>query len=698
MTDSPALSALAEHYRVATGYENSAGQPVDIADDVVEAVLTALGVDVSDPAETLRLARESAPLLPPTVVVDAGSPAGVALTGPALQARVELEDGALVAVAVTGHEVLLPADLPAGWHRLVVTAEAGEVAATLLVAPTVLPELFTGRLWGWAAQLYQLRSGQSWGVGDLEDLRTLTAWSGGAGAGLVLVNPMHAGPPVPPLDPSPYSPSSRRFRAPQYLRPELTLDYLAAPESVRAQVDALAATVRPANQSDRIDRDPSWLAKEQALAILFAQPPAADRTAALARFIRQGGEALQGFATFCAIAELHGQRFPDWPEELRDPQSPAVAGARADLADRLLWHCWLQLLCDEQLAAAQDAAHESGMQIGVIHDLAVGVTSYGADAWALQGVLAGGLTIGAPPDSFNQRGQDWGLPPWHPTALAEAGYAPFRDMIRSVLRHAGGIRIDHVLGLFRLWCIPAGESADRGAFLYYDYRAMLGVLLLEASRGRAVVIGEDVGTVEPYVSTELARRGILGCDILWFQLGPDPGSGEMRPLMPEDWRELAMASLTTHDLPTAAGFLQGDHVRVREELGLLRDPEAEWAQARHERSAWLDALRRKGILPPDDGQPVAEEDFVLGLYEWLGRTPARLLGASLSDVVGDVRQPNLPGTVDEYPSWRLPIADQQGRPVLLEDLMAAPMAAQVAHRLGRSDSLAAGPSDLQREL
>jgi 4-alpha-glucanotransferase len=159
-----------------------------------------------------------------------------------------------------------------------------------------------------------------------------------------------------------------------------------------------------------------------------------------------------------------------------------------------------------------------------------------------------------------------------------------------------------------------------------------------------------------------------------------------------------MASLTTHDLPTAAGFLQGDHVRVREELGLLRDPEAEWAQARHERSAWLDALRRKGILPPDDGQPVAEEDFVLGLYEWLGRTPARLLGASLSDVVGDVRQPNLPGTVDEYPSWRLPIADQQGRPVLLEDLMAAPMAAQVAHRLGRSDSLAAGPSDLQREL
>ncbi|MDX6206941.1 MAG: 4-alpha-glucanotransferase [Frankiales bacterium] len=698
MTDSPALAALAEHYRVATGYENWAGHPVDIADDVVEAVLAALGVDVSDPAATLRLARESAPLLPPTVVVDVGLPAGVDLRGPATAARAELEDGEVRGLAVAGHELLLPADLPPGFHRLVVEAGGGEVSATLIVAPTALPDLLDGRSWGWAAQLYQLRSERSWGVGDLEDLRTLTAWSGAQGADLVLVNPMHAGPPVSPLDPSPYSPSSRRFRAPQYLRPELTLDYLAAPDEVRAQVDALAATVRPANHSDSIDRDASWQAKERALALLFVQPPGADRTAALAGFIREGGEALQGFATYCAIAELHGPAFPDWPAELRDPRAPEVATLRAELADRLLWHCWLQLLCDEQLAAAQDAARESGMRIGVIHDLAVGVTSYGADAWALQGTLAGGLHIGAPPDAFNQRGQDWSLPPWHPTALAEAGYAPFREMIRSVLRHAGGIRIDHMLGLFRLWCIPKGESADRGAFVYYDHRALLGVLLLEAARAGAVVIGEDVGTVAPYVAEELARRHVLGCDLLWFQLGPDPGSGEMRPVMPGDWRELAMASLTTHDLPTAAGFLQGEHVRVRERLGLLRDPDAEWAQARHERAAWLDALRRKGILPPDDGQPVPEETFILGLYEWLGRTPARLLGASLSDVVGDVRQPNLPGTIDEYPSWRLPIADGQGHPQLLEDLMAAPMAAQVAHRLGRSDSLASGNSDLQREL
>jgi 4-alpha-glucanotransferase len=363
-----------------------------------------------------------------------------------------------------------------------------------------------------------------------------------------------------------------------------------------------------------------------------------------------------------------------------------VTDACATLGERLRWHCWLQLLCDEQLEAVQAAAYESGMGIGVIHDLAVGVTSYGADAWALQGVLAGGLNIGAPPDSFNQLGQDWCLPPWHPTELAKAGYAPFRELIRSVLRHAGGIRIDHVLGLFRLWCIPTGETADRGTYVYYDHRALLSVLLLEASRAGAVVVGEDLGTVAPYVVHELAGRGILGNDVLWFQLGPEPGTGLQKPISPEDWRQLSMASLTTHDLPTAAGFLTGEHVRVREELGLLTDPARDWEQARHERAAWLEALRRRGFLPHDGPEPT-DDEIILGLYEWLGASSARLLGGSLSDVVGDVRQPNLPGTIDAYPNWRIPVADRQGHPLLLEQIMAAPMAAQVARALSRSDTV-----------
>ena len=695
MTDSSSLRALADHYRVATAYDDWAGRPVTVADEVVAAVLTALGVDVSDPAAALARALAEVPLLPPTVVADAGVPSTVALTGAVTSATVELEDSSVRVLAVAGRELLLPADLPIGWHRLVVTADGVQVAATLVVPPATLPEVARG--WGWAAQLYQLRSRDSWGVGDLADLRLLTSWSGGAGAALVLVNPMHAGPPVRPLDPSPYSPSSRRFRAPQYLRPELTPEYLAAPPDVRAVVDTFARSMHPANTAERIDRDASWTAKERALALLFAQPATPDRSARLQAFVAATA-GLREFAAYNALAEVHGVRFHDWPAELHDPLSEPVAAACAGLGDRLRWHAWLQLLCDEQLEAAQDAAHESGMTVGVIHDLAVGVTAYGADAWALQGVLAGGLSIGAPPDSFNQQGQYWALPPWHPSELANAGYAPFRDLIRSVLRHAGGIRIDHVLGLFRLWCIPAGDTADRGTFVYYDHRALLSVLLLEATRAGAVVVGEDLGTVAPYVVHELASRGILGNDVLWFELGPEPGTGLPKPISPQDWRALSMASLTTHDLPTAAGFLEGEHVRVREALGLLNDPAQDWAQARDEKAAWLEALRRRGMLPPDDGQPVPDDAVVLALYAWLGESPARLLAGSLSDVVGDVRQPNLPGTIDEYPSWRLPVATADGRPVLLEDLMAAPMAAHVARRLSRSDNVSrTDRPDLQRD-
>src|SRR5207237_2982506 len=242
--------------------------------------------------------------------------------------------------------------------------------------------------------------------------------------------------------------------------PELTAEYLSAPPDVRSQVDTLAATVRSDNTGDRIDRDASWLAKEQALALLFRQPATPDRAARLDAFI-EGTAGLLDFAAYNALAEVHGTSYQNWPEQLQAPRSAAVEEASATLAERLRWHCWLQLLCDEQLEAAQAAAYEAGMTIGVIHDLAVGVTSYGADAWALQGVLAGGLNIGAPPDSFNQLGQDWGLPPWHPTELAKAGYAPFRELIHSVLRHAGGIRIDHVLALLRLWRIPVGRTPER---------------------------------------------------------------------------------------------------------------------------------------------------------------------------------------------------------------------------------------------
>ncbi|MCW2714634.1 MAG: malQ, partial [Frankiales bacterium] len=356
------------------------------------------------------------------------------------------------------------------------------------------------------------------------------------------------------------------------------------------------------------------------------------------------------------LAEEHGVPWQSWPEDLRRPDGPGIASARERLAGRVAFWCWVQLLVDEQLAGIGE-----DMVVGVVHDLAVGVDAGGADAWALQDALALGTTIGAPPDSFNQQGQDWGLPPWRPDRLAELGYLPFRDVVRAVLRHAGGLRIDHVMGLFRLWWVPAGASAAEGTYVSYDSDALLAVLALEAVRAGAIVVGEDLGTVEDRVRESLTATGVLGSSVLWFETE----EGEFLP--PEQWRELSLATVTTHDLPTAAGFLAEEHVRVRHELDQLGlSLEQEQARVRDERSALLRRLEQTGLLARHDG------DVVLAMHAMLTRSPSRLVLAALGDAVGDVRQPNLPGTVDEYPNWRLPVADGSGRPLDLEELLERP--------------------------
>ncbi|MGH3929427.1 MAG: 4-alpha-glucanotransferase, partial [Pseudonocardiaceae bacterium] len=342
------------------------------------------------------------------------------------------------------------------------------------------------------------------------------------------------------------------------------------------------------------------------------------------------------------------------------------ASASAD-PQRVAFHAWVQQQCAEQLASAHDAAR--GMAIGVVHDLAVGVDPEGADAWALQDVLATGVSIGAPPDAFSQHGQDWGLPPWRPDRLAATGYAAYRDMLRAVLAHADGLRIDHVAGLWRLWWVPPGATPDQGTYVHYDAQAMLAALALEASRAGAVVIGEDLGTVEPEVTETLAAQQMLGCAVLWF------ARDEQRPgwplLAPRRWPERAAASISTHDLPTAAGFLRGEQIRVRAELGLLLDETAERAQARADRAELIALLRAEGLLDAEHD----EDDVVVAMHALLARTPCRLLLASPYDAIGEIRQPNLPGTIDEYPNWRLPL------PLTLEELQRDPRVQRVVDAL-----------------
>ncbi|MGQ0576365.1 MAG: 4-alpha-glucanotransferase, partial [Pseudonocardia sp.] len=631
---------------------DGARRPVRVADDVVTGVLGLLDVDATTPrarraALAAARARTAAGALPGTVAVRPDAP--YPLPGPGVLVD---EEGTRRAVREA-----IPAGLAPGWYRLEPAARetGGDIGGgvgreiTVVVAPAALAEPARG--WGWMLQLYALGSARSWGIGDLGDLREWVEWTGREhGASAVLLNPLHAITPVPPVQPSPYTPSSRRFGTPLALRiPDLEA-YVRAPADVRAEVDAL----RPVT-ADRIEHDRVWAAKRSALELLWRADgrPAPDGPADLVEF-----------ATFCALAERHGARWGDWPADLRHPGNPRVAAARRELAPRVAFHAWVQQQVRCQFAAARDAGRAAGVR--VVHDLAVGCDPAGADAWALQDVLALGVDVGAPPDDFSRRGQNWGLPPWRPDRLDATGYAAYRDLLRALLGQADGLRIDHVAGLWRLWWVPPGSAPDRGTYVHYDAEVMLAVLTLEASRAGALVIGEDLGTVEPEVTRGLAQRRMLGSSVLWFtrdEFTRDEQAPRQPLLAPDAWPEVAVATISTHDLPTASGFLRGEHVRARAELGLLDDPAAELERAGAERRELLDLLRAEGLVT---GEDPAEDEIVVALHAFLARTRARLVLVSPYDVVGEPRQPNLPGTVDEYPNWRLPL------PLTLEELRTDP--------------------------
>ncbi|MCL2782130.1 MAG: 4-alpha-glucanotransferase, partial [Actinomycetia bacterium] len=576
--------------------------------------------------------------------------------------------------------------------RAAVRAAAGEpvpVRAGAAIDPLPARD---GRSWGWQVQLYQLRGARSWGIGDYGDLAQLASGLGALGASVILVNPLHAETPAPPYPDSPYTPSSRRFVSVASLCVPLLPEYQAAPAAVRAAVDRLA----PPN-AERIDRGAVWAAKLAALDLLF--PGGSPERWA-------GGEPdaerLVEFAVFCALAREHGRDWRDWPGPARRP-GPSARAAADPRAVAL--HAWAQLRARQQLAAAQRAARDAGMAVGIVLDLAIGVDPAGADAWAFADSLADGVTIGAPPDDINTTGQDWSLPAWRPDRLAAADFAPWREVVRAAVRSGGGLRVDHIMGLTRLWWIPADAPIGQGAYVSYDADAMFGALVDEARVGGALLIGEDLGVVEPSVRERMARAGILGTALLWFE---GVGDGDRR--LPARWRPGAAASVSTHDLPTAAGFLRDAQVYAQHGAGVLAEPlEQALVAARAARAEVFELLRRCGALGVgdggkggdggdgaaadggdgpaaggddapaaggDDGLAVAATDapgpVVEAMYRALLASPSALVLVSAADAVGDLRQPNLPGTVDEYPNWRLPLADGAGAVVSLERFRASP--------------------------
>ena len=690
MTYRQLLEELASNHDISVGYFSQGGEWIDVSDATLEYTLRALDVNLSaEPDEdelTNRLyldylARSSRPL-PSAVVAPSGTEKSFNVhvhDGASALVHVALEDGGEREVyqdpndsaAVPVDDTLwgeatfhIPGDLPLGFHQLVLRSDGFEREYTcpLIITPQRLStadKFVDSPVSGAMAQLYSVRSEKSWGMGDFGDLGELAEVAAReAGADFLLINPLHAAEPEPPVEDSPYLPTTRRFINPIYLRIEDIPELELLDADLRADVEEIAAEFRGRNRSaEPIERNPIFEAKLAVLRELFTLQHTEARQKKFKDFTRREGEGLARFAQWCARKEaLSGHHAVDDEEE----QANSVA-----------FYSWLQFLCDEQLGAAHQRALDAGMKIGIITDLAVGVHPGGADAEILSEYLAPQASVGAPPDDYNQLGQDWSQPPWHPVHLAEAGYQPWRDMLATVLRNSGGVRVDHILGLFRLFWIPRMSPPTTGTYVAYDFEAMLGILALEAERAGAVVIGEDLGTMEPWVQGTLSDKGFMGTSIVWLER-EDNGA----PLAQDQYRPLAMSAVGTHDLPPTLAYLGGEHITLRDRLGLLTRPaEEEAAEDMAFQAQVLHLLSETGLLPERDFANLSRADrgnptqLMGALHAFIAGTPSALTCTNLVDMVGDIRAQNQPGTTsDLYPNWCIPLCDSAGKPVLIEDL------------------------------
>ena len=549
---------------------------------------------------------------------------------------VTLEDGTEL-----GRLQTLPRDVPHGYHRW---HRDGGDPRLLLVAPPRCPLPRDWRTWGWAVQLYAARSRASWGMGDLVDLRRLAAWSAGLGAGALLVSPLGATNPAPDPEPSPYYPSSRRFRDPLYLAIENVPGY----RFLASELAPVARAGRALNGSPAIVRSEVRRHKLAALERLWRASPAAGPSGPQPDGLTAAPwPDLQRWGLFAALSEEHGPGWQAWPAELHDPDGIGVRRESRRLADRVAFHVWVQRLLDRQLAVA-------GSELPLIGDLPIGFDPGGFDAWVWQGML-GAASLGAPPDVFNPAGQRWGLPPFVPDRLRLAGYRPVIDTIRASLAHAGGLRIDHVLGLFRQWWVPDGADPADGAYVSQPTDELLAVLAIEAERAGAVVIGEDLGTVAPGVRRRLAAANVLSTRLGYF---------ERRP--PDRWPRRALAGITTHDLPTIAGAWTGADLADQARAGVAPDQRG------------LGKLRRRLARLAGVASDAPLAAVIERAHAAIGASPPVLAVATLEDALRVRRRPNLPGTDrTRRDNW------SRALPATLEQIERSRGIGRVARAIGR---------------
>jgi (1->4)-alpha-D-glucan 1-alpha-D-glucosylmutase len=695
------LHELARSHGIALNYRDIWGVVHEASPDTLVALLGAMHVDAhnADAIEAALRARASAQnrqVLPPAWGVEVSCPSEVpvrlagSLAEAALAWRLQEEDGRERRMEFHPAELRelertpeqtpvsalpLPGDLREGYHRLSVEAAGRLVGECLLIAaptrchqPDALAD--AGRVWGVSCQLYSLRSGRNWGVGDFTDLAELVALCGARGAGLVGVNPLHAMFGHNPAHASPYSPSSRLFLNTLYLDVEAAADFReckAAREFVASA--AFQTRLQRLRDAERVDYVEVAAAKREVLERLYAHFVArhialrTERATAFAQFRVARGEALRRHALFEALQEhLHSEDpaiwgWPVWPQDLRSPEAPAVKRFARESAERVGFFEYLQWLAELQLASVARRARESGLGIGLYVDLAVSIDRAGAEAWSEQSLHATDATIGAPPDDYNLKGQDWGLPPLIPERLAAAAFAPFIATLRANMRHAGALRIDHVMALMRLYWIATGAAATQGAYVHYPFNELLAIVRLESKRQRCLVVGEDLGTVPPAVREQLAASGVLSYRLLYFERTADGGFKPASQFAPN-----ALVAAATHDLPTLAGWWEGSDIELRAELGLLPDGSAgQTPRSQDERaldrSRLLQALQREGLLPAGlatdaDSIPCMTDALALAVHRHLARSPAKIVLVQLEDVLGERAQANLPGTTDAHPNWQ----------------------------------------------
>ena len=588
-------------------YTDAFGRERAIAPDVRAAVVAALGPEESR-SDVVTIVRRGALL--PTV------------------GDLTLEDGSHL-----GRSESMPTDAPYGYHRLVRDDGSEQLLITGPGRCHLPPHL---RAWGWAIQLATTRSRTSWGIGDLADLRKLGEWVASAGAGFLAVGPLGAPNPGPNPEPSPYYPSTRRFGNPLHLRIE------EIPGSGDLG-DELAMAGRALNDERRIDRARVAARKMDALERIWAATT--DRSE-FELWRAERGTSLQHWAVFVVLTERFGAGWHAWPEEYRDPSGAAVARAVDEHADRVSFHAWIQWCFDRQLRHAS-------VPLIRIADMPVGVDPGGFDAWDWHDQLALDMSVGAPPDRFNAAGQSWGLPPFVPARLREAAYRPFIETIHAQMRHAGGLRIDHVLGLFRLWWIPSGQDPSRGAYVRSHTDELLEIVALESQRAETVVIGEDLGTVPPGVRRELRRRRLLSSRLALFERD-----------LPATYPRQSFAGATTHDLPTMAGIWSGSDLDDQAASGVTPDPNA------------LALLRSRLVRAAGPGDPA--EAPVDQLHRRIAASPSMLVAATLEDALRVEERPNMPGTVTPHrDNWSLAL------PLPIEDLAGDGRVTSLVAALGR---------------